>query len=255
MRCWGLSLPEISHLSSPRVPAATASITAAVTVMLVALGPRFVRSSVESAVLAALSMTLCATVAVVELRRPRWWARILSAVGGLLIVCIGCAHAAAFVVALDRGLSIATTITLYALPVALLCCLIGGFAQLPRAWLPFVVPIVIGAPLVGWLSMQSDSWVTRAATGTVAATTAALSALASRRILRAPLRISECCALAALAGIGSIMVYAMSVALTPEQWWRDFASPLLLAYGFAGAALLAALAGLTFTPHTGEQRG
>ncbi|MDU0477943.1 hypothetical protein QVA66_01670 [Staphylococcus chromogenes] len=180
-------------------------------------------------------------------------ARVLSAIGGALTVGIGITHAVAYTVALDRGLTIATTATLYALPAAMLSCLLGGFAQLPKSWLPLVIPIVAGAPLVGWLSLQSDVWQIRLATAVVAALAAASCGLAFWRIGSRGVRpkrsgISRLLALGSLTTVGSILIYAVFVAVTPASWWQDFASPHLLAYGYAGATVAATIAGLVYRP-------
>ncbi|AKK03394.1 hypothetical protein CEPID_07720 [Corynebacterium epidermidicanis] len=175
-------------------------------------------------------------------------APILSAVGGTMCLITGLAHATAYAVALDRGFKIVLTGSRYAVGLALISCLIGGIMQLPARWTAATSTLILGPSAVGWLSVQTNDLPTRIAAGLVALCTAIVAAVVCRRTATQPLSISVVCALIALTSIGSIMVYGTFVAFTPTDWWRDFASPHILAYGYAIAAASGILAGFTFAP-------
>ena len=239
---------------SPRhrdVPAATASIAAAVALLLATLGVNYTRSHVGYAGLAAATVAFGAASALAQLYRPGRVTvfRALSAAGGIALLMLGVLVAASRVTSLDEVFTVTTLATVYLTPPAVIACLAGGLGQLPGRWVPRVGFSVVGAAAAGWFALGPDTPATRGLVlvSALLALLGCVPVLAGARDRGVRDHGWRWTAVTAAAGIlAATMVYAVVLAATPITWWPAQAPSIVLAWAYIIAAALPVAAGVTY---------
>ncbi|MBV7294043.1 hypothetical protein [Corynebacterium sp. TAE3-ERU16] len=233
------------------MPAATASIAAAVALLLATLGVNYTRSHVGYAGLAAATVAFGAASALAQLYRSGRMTvfRASSAAGGVALLMLGVLVAVSRFTALDEVFTLTTLATVYLTPPAVIACLVGGLGQLPGRWVPRVGFSVVGAAAAGWFALGPDTIATRALviTSSVLALLGCVPVLADARRGGSRNRGWRSVAVTVAAAVlAATMAYAVIVAATPITWWPAHAPSIVLAWAYIVAAALPVVAGVTY---------
>ncbi|MCK7674257.1 hypothetical protein [Corynebacterium pygosceleis] len=233
------------------VPAATASIAAAVAVLLATLGVTYTRSHIGYAGLAAATVTFGAASALAQLYRAGRMTvfRASSAAGGIALLTLGVLVAVSRFTTLDEVFTLTTLATVYLTPPAVVACLVGGIGQLPGRWAPRAGFSVLGAAATGWFALGPDTAATRGlvVVSAILALLGCVPVLADTRRGGGRHRGWRSVAVTVAAAIlAATMVYAVVLAATPVTWWPARAPSIVLAWAYIIAAALPVVAGVTY---------
>ncbi|GAA1474997.1 hypothetical protein GCM10009621_20490 [Corynebacterium felinum] len=230
------------------------SLASAVAIYLAVFANYLLVSSRASALLLALGVALGAATSVAMLRHPsdQKWARWISVCGGFVILLVGIVLASAKLsnATVLNALSIGAVST--AMPVAAAAALLGGLAQLPIRFLPWVTALVGGALLATWATLN-DSLVHATVMSLVGAVPVSLAAaVACVFIMRAQDKTVAHVFAAGSSGVLSVVMAGLAAtALTVLP-----PLPHALLWGVMSAAVLGVGAGLFYRPtHPTETPG